>query len=60
LSVEAAAAAGILWNPTIQALVIKNLLYVITRFGQDAYRRNEFLNTLVVLDEAHRFARAEK
>jgi hypothetical protein len=60
LSGERPTAAGILWNETIQALVIKNLLDILTRSGQDAYRRNEFLNTLVVMDEAHRFVKAEK
>jgi len=53
-------AGGFLWNDTIQALVIKRLLDGLTYSAEDAYRQNRFLNTLVILDEAHRLAPREK
>lgn len=53
-------AAGLFWNDTIQALVIKRLLDGLTYLAEGAYRENRFLNTLVILDEAHRLAPREK
>lgn len=53
-------AAGLFWNETIQALVIKRLLDGLTYSAEGAYRENRFLNTLVILDEAHRLAPREK
>jgi len=53
-------AAGLFWNDTIQALVIKRLLDGLTYSAEGAYRENRFLNTLVILDEAHRLAPREK
>ena len=53
-------AEGLFWNDTIQALVIKRLLYGLTSTAERAYRENRFLNTLVILDEAHRLAPREK
>ncbi|MCD6194334.1 MAG: ATP-binding protein, partial [Candidatus Aminicenantes bacterium] len=53
-------AAGLFWNETIQALVIKRLLDGLTYSAERAYRENRFLNTLVILDEAHRLAPREK
>lgn len=51
-------AAGLLWNDTIQALVIKRLLEGITRVAEQMYKEGRSLNTLVVIDEAHRLAPA--
>ncbi|MGB9168899.1 MAG: DUF87 domain-containing protein [Nitrososphaeraceae archaeon] len=48
------------WNETIQALVLKRLLYGLIYLGEKSWEQNNSLNTLVVLDEAHRFARREK
>lgn len=48
------------WNETIQALVLKRLLYGLINLGEKSWQQNNSLNTLVVLDEAHRFARREK
>ncbi|MFB5599388.1 MAG: ATP-binding protein [Nitrososphaeraceae archaeon] len=48
------------WNETIQALVLKRLLYGLIILGEKSWQQNSSLNTLVVLDEAHRFARREK
>ena len=53
-------AEGLFWNDTIQALVIKRLLDGLTYTAEGAYRENRFLNTLVILDEAHRLAPREK
>jgi hypothetical protein len=53
-------ASGLFWNDTIQALVIKRLLDGLTYSAESAYRENRFLNTLVILDEAHRLAPREK
>jgi len=53
-------ATGLFWNDTIQALIIKRLLDGLTYLAEGAYRENQFLNTLVILDEAHRLAPREK
>lgn len=47
------------WNETIQALIIKRLLHGLVEMGEAAWQNDRSLNTLVVLDEAHRFARRE-
>ena len=53
-------ATGLFWNDTIQALVIKRLLDGLTYSAEKAYLENRFLNTLVILDEAHRLAPREQ
>jgi len=53
-------ARGMFWTETIQALVIKRLLDGLTYLAQGAYMANKSLNTLVILDEAHRLAPREK
>lgn len=50
----------LLWNDTIQALVIKRLLEGIRFASERAYQGNRSLNTLVVIDEAHRLAPRER
>ena len=47
------------WNDTIQALVIKRLLEGIRLSAEHAYSEKQNLNTLVLMDEAHRLAPAE-
>ncbi|WP_322821950.1 ATP-binding protein [Chloroflexus sp.] len=47
------------WNETIQALVIKRLLEGVRTAAEYAYRQNRSLNTLVLIDEAHRMAPRE-
>ncbi len=47
------------WNETIQALVIKRLLEGVRTAAEYAYKRNRSLNTLVLMDEAHRLAPRE-
>ena len=46
------------WNDTIQALVIKRLLEGIRNSAERAYAEKQNLNTLVLMDEAHRLAPA--
>jgi len=53
-------AGELFWNDTIQALIIKRLLDGLTHLAESAYKQNQFLNTLVILDEAHRLAPREK
>lgn len=45
----------ILWDDEIQGMVIWRLLEVLRRKGEESYLKGQRLNTLVVLDEAHRF-----
>ncbi len=47
------------WNETIQALVIKRLLEGIRTAAEQAYWQSRGLNTLVLIDEAHRLAPRE-
>jgi DNA helicase HerA-like ATPase len=47
------------WNETIQLLVIRQLLEGIRRTAEYAYKQNRSLNTLVLIDEAHRLAPRE-
>lgn len=53
-------ASGMFWNETIQSIVIKRLLDGLRASAESAYRDNRSLNTLVVLDEAHRLAPRER
>ncbi|MEM1967531.1 MAG: DUF87 domain-containing protein [Nitrososphaerota archaeon] len=52
-------AEGFLWNERIQTIVIRRLLEGILRISEDCYRENQSLNTLILIDEAHRFASRE-
>jgi hypothetical protein len=61
LSEEAASENGenqIIWNESIQALVIKRFLDMIKLQGEWAFKQNNLLNALVIIDEAHRLAPA--
>jgi DNA helicase HerA-like ATPase len=49
---------GLLWNETIQSLVIKRLLEGVRFSAERAYAQKQNLNTLVIMDEAHRLAPA--
>lgn len=50
---------GIFWNEAIQALVIKSFLDSLKETAEQSYMNNQFLNSLVILDEAHRLAPEE-
>ena len=54
------AAEGILWNDEIQTLVVKRILDRLTEEAEEYYKRNELLNSLIIIDEAHRFAPRER
>ncbi|MBZ5722792.1 MAG: ATP-binding protein [Acidobacteriia bacterium] len=49
-------AKGLFWNDRIQALVIKRLLDGLKDTAEYFYKEGASLNTLVVIDEAHRLA----
>ena len=51
---------GLFWNDKIQSLVIKRLLEGLTRNAEEHYHEGRSLNTLVVIDEAHRLAPRER
>jgi DNA helicase HerA-like ATPase len=51
--------SAVLWNDTIQALVIQRLLDGIRFAAERSFRQNRSLNTLVLIDEAHRLAPRE-
>ena len=50
---------GLLWTDRIQSLVIKRLLDGLNEAAEAAYKEGQSLNTLVVIDEAHRLAPRE-
>lgn len=52
-------AHGLFWNDKIQSLVIKRLLDGLSQSAEHFYKEGESLNTLVVIDEAHRLAPRE-
>ena len=49
-------ASGLFWNDKIQSLVIKRLLQGLSGMAERRYQENQSLNTLVIIDEAHRLA----
>jgi len=49
-------AQGLFWTDTIQSLVIKRLLDGLSRTAEYFYKEDRSLNTLVIIDEAHRLA----
>lgn len=49
-------AEGMLWSDRIQAIVIRRLLDWLSIVAERHYHEGESLNTLVVIDEAHRLA----
>ena len=49
-------AQGLFWNDMIQSLVIKRLLDGLSQSAEHFYKEGQSLNTLVVIDEAHRLA----
>ncbi|HVW46834.1 MAG TPA: ATP-binding protein [Solirubrobacterales bacterium] len=51
---------GLYWTSRIQALTIRKVLQDLQRRAEDAYKEGESLNTLVLIDEAHRLAPREK
>ncbi|HOQ75764.1 MAG TPA: DUF87 domain-containing protein [Thermoclostridium sp.] len=52
-------AKGMFWNDKIQSLVIKRLLDALNANAEYYYLQGQNLNTLVIIDEAHRLAPRE-
>lgn len=52
-------AEGMLWNDKIQSLVIKRLLEGLNLIAEGYFKKEENLNALVIIDEAHRLAPRE-
>jgi len=52
-------AKGMFWNDKIQSLVIKRLLDALNDTAEHFYLQGQNLNTLVIIDEAHRLAPRE-
>lgn len=48
------------WSENIQFLILKRILDRLTDLGKANWHGTSFLNTLVILDEALRFANREK
>ena len=46
----------IYWNDMMKLVVIGEFLEKITEKAQEAYKKDELLNSLVIIDEAHRLA----
>ncbi len=51
--------SNIMWNEDIKLIVINEFLRSLNEAAQIAYRQGKILNTLVVIDEAHRLAPRE-
>ncbi|WP_322797593.1 ATP-binding protein [Thermoflexus sp.] len=60
LSEEQEQEPALLWNETIQALVIQRILKGILWAAEEAYSENRSLNALILMDEAHRLAPREE
>jgi hypothetical protein len=60
IDLSAGTAKGIYWSDNIQLLAIKSLLEFLKNTAEYSFRKNQFLNTLVILDEAHRLAPSEE
>lgn len=52
--------SGMLWNDKIRATIIYRIVGELMKKGEEAYKGGEFLNTLVILDEAQRLVPREK
>jgi len=52
--------SDVYWNDDVRMIVINEFLESLTAEAQGAFKRGRTLNTLVVLDEAHRLAPREK
>lgn len=53
-------AGNIFWNEKVQGLILNDIVNALKDVGNEKFKNNEQLNTLVVIDEAHRFAPREK
>jgi len=60
IDLSASTAKGIFWSDAIQSLALKSLLDFLKNTAEFSFRKNQFLNTLVILDEAHRLAPSQE
>lgn len=51
---------GVLWDESIQALIINRILEKLTETAEEYYKNKKLLNSLVIIDEAHRLAKREQ
>jgi DNA helicase HerA-like ATPase len=51
---------NIFWNEQIKCIVISEFLSQLVRQAEEQYKKEKLLNTLVIIDEAHRLAPREK
>ncbi len=56
LNLSGSSSKGIFWNEAIQSLAVKSFLSFLKNTAEQSYMRSRFLNTLVIIDEAHRLA----
>lgn len=56
---EANASEDILWNDDVKFVVVKDLIDKLKEQAEKVYKEGKSLNTLVVIDEAHRLAPKE-
>ncbi|MFX1284720.1 MAG: ATP-binding protein [Promethearchaeota archaeon] len=57
---EMAIPDDLFWNETIKFIVIGEFVKQLTNIAEESYKAGNLLNTLVVIDEAHRLAPREK
>lgn len=50
----------VLWNDSIKLIVIGEFIKMITKEAEKRFKDNEPLNTLIIIDEAHRLAPRER
>ena len=60
LNLSATNVKGIFWNDAIKSLAIKSFLEFLKNTAEASYMRSTVLNTLVIVDEAHRLVPEEK
>jgi len=59
IDLSAEGVSGIYWNEKIKLLIIRRFLNALVYQAENYYKENQSLNTLVIVDEAHRLAPRE-
>lgn len=60
IDLSARGVTGIYWNEKIKLLIVRRFLDALTYQAENYYKENQSLNTLVIVDEAHRLAPRER
>ena len=60
LDLSSRSAKNVFWNETIKSLAIGSFLDLLKEAAEQTFKKNRFLNSLVILDEAHRLAPREE